>query len=57
MRVQKYSVMGDSVGIWGHYYLRTYAKHKNCRVAALIDQVCDYRQAFTVQLSDEVIDV
>ena len=57
MTVQKYSVMGDSVGIWGHCYLRTYAKHKNCRVAALIDQVCDYRQAFTVQLGDEVIDV
>ena len=57
MRVQKYGVMGDSVGIWGHYYLRTYATHKNCRVAALIDHVCNYRQAFTVQLGDEVIDV
>ena len=57
MTVQKYSVMGDSVGIWGHYYLRTYAKHKNYRVAALIDHVCDYHQAFTVQLGDEVIDV
>ena len=57
MTVQKYSVMRDSVGIWGHYYLRTYAIHKNCWIATLIDHVYDYRQAFTGQLGDEVIDV